>query len=608
MSTQRNRESLIQAPGSLESTNNEYIQKQVQKRTERENKKTLSDAYRENTETFLNESEFDDASKKQLRSYLENPLIQNEIISQISKTDGRKDDLVKLVEQVLKNKETISEQLAERDKKIKSLKGKLGHWKSQSKILETTGNENLPKKIKAFTDIHNRIESLTKEIRKSEKKGLDLTLPTETKIASQDEVKMQETTSLELHTQLLEEKKQQDEKTVSHKEVLKTATLPKAKTEKQLEEETEIEFPASEEVRKTPQGELTPQQGGFVDAAAEVAAAVEAVNKAKIEKTKPSFKRVEMVQPSIEQKPFAQQLVQTAELDQQNKFPERVDAFERRADVGGVQLEAKKVGDTYVLEFPQAKMNIELGDDPKKAERILTYAMQEAGKLKNKKDLNPLIDKVSFVLMREQNLKKTHELENRPIPVTRDKFGRNEGVPIPDLSFPEKKSEARDNTNDVREMDIVTEENFSDQEQEALDRIEHTRQKMEKTAYDQLSYEVQVSIPELKHDAERYAKIPYQVKQRNGLPQSFGEIMQLKGTPIPDHVPGKFMGFIKSLFNRQSERAKMFYKAFEVMEQIDTLTKKQESLKPEAKKVMTKAGEEMKGRSNTKSKRPKGLV
>jgi hypothetical protein len=125
-------------------------------------------------------------------------------------------------------------------------------------------------------------------------------------------------------------------------------------------------------------------------------------------------------------------------------------------------------------------------------------------------------------------------------------------------------------------------------------------------AYAELSFEVQASSTDLMDDAWRYDALPFELKKSKGLPQTFEEIMKLRGTKIPQKTPGKFANFFKGLFQGQSDRAKMYYKVFDLLQS----TKKETPLSGSAKKTMKKAAGEAKGRASASSsrERPKGLV
>lgn len=222
MSAQTNREHARQ------SQENEPVKKPEmnKKQLERERVRQFTEAYNTNIQKALEASGANEQDKKDLSRFLSNKEIQNGIITQAARIENA--DLEKLLKHVMENKGDIEKQIKERDEAVKVLKARLKMWEGKAKKLDDSGEKNLSKKIKEYTDVHNQIDHLTKKLNHEKKKPIDLKISD----AFVPELPTTEATVHEIHTQetfspdVLELIKRKGAENVNHETGFVGATEP----------------------------------------------------------------------------------------------------------------------------------------------------------------------------------------------------------------------------------------------------------------------------------------------------------------------------------------------------------------------------------------------
>ena len=131
-------------------------------------------------------------------------------------------------------------------------------------------------------------------------------------------------------------------------------------------------------------------------------------------------------------------------------------------------------------------------------------------------------------------------------------------------------------------IDTGSDESDSSELAEGLASVDANHTESTQKSFEELGYEIQANVSELKKDADAYNAIPNSVKEGKGLPKTFAEILQMKGKSIPTKAPGKFMSFMKSIFASESKRANTYREALTLIED----TTKQEPLPEETRKFM----------------------
>lgn len=328
------REYGVRAPSSIDQENKVGLKEigdaaQTEKNQKQEVRQFSKD-YQENVDSVLRTSNYDEATQKQMRELLSNDQMKAEIVLRASQMGPVDQKLRIILESVLDNKDDISAQFAEKQKALKSLKGKKTYWLGQLSKL-TGANGTLETKVKQIKD---RVKQLEKQEKNLEVSRLDLKIPL----------------------------------------ILRSRT-------KEVKED---------DLEELPESAITQLRNAY-----------------------------------------------EAPLVQRDSNMARAEKLERKADVAGIMMEVKMVGDTYVIEFPQSKMNIEIGSDRAMAESVFNYAVKEAGQFKGKKDLTPLIDRVSLVITRAKNFKETREEEEKGL--EQDENQRAREMPVVTEGLPAAK-------------------------------------------------------------------------------------------------------------------------------------------------------------------------
>ena len=339
MQGQRRREQGVSAPGSIDQENKsgprEAEKASQETQSEKQIVRSFTKDYAENLDIALKVSGYDDATQKELRDLFTQDELKSEVILRAAQTNPENRDLKSFLQAVLENKDSIADKYTEKQKALRSNKGKQVYWTSQ-KAKEVAKNGDSSIKAKQIQD---RIRQLEKQERTLRANKIDLKTPL----------------------------------------ILKPIRETREEDLEELPESAIIQLPSETEA-------------------------------------------AHIQQPSAYEAP----------LIQRDANVEQMENLERKANVAGVEMEVKMVGDSYVIEFPKNKIKIDVGSDRKTAEALFNFAMQEAGHAINKNGFDHLVDKVSLLATREKNLKEQYAKQK----LDDEEAERNESQAINETSVP----------------------------------------------------------------------------------------------------------------------------------------------------------------------------
>lgn len=354
------RERGVQAPGSIDQIS--YSTPELSEvsrdlaKQEKQELKQLTQSYGERLDASLRNAGLTQEELVGTKELFEHPLVKNEIITRASQMKGGSEKLDNLLQQFSEKKNDIQNALQERLKTQNSLKGKRVYWNTQLAKLTADVNTSA-EKIKGVKD---RIKALEKEERTLAKSRLDIDKYTP-RIASAEEMAM-DGISPEMTKQIRE-------------------------TQPSINSETRSPDTTDENLLDSRYG-AHDEEMGFE--------APPAMEPTKVEKKTPATDTMDSFSPDVKEQILDSQL--------------------KTFEVGGIEMGIKMDKGQYVLEFPETNMFFELGTDKARADKMIAFAIKEAGKLNNpsEKDREMFLDKIALVTSREQNLKETRAQETEP--------------------------------------------------------------------------------------------------------------------------------------------------------------------------------------------------
>ncbi len=379
----------VQAPEALHTEASLDLQAIANARAEKRTERTLTKSYAENIDVAVEAAGLDAKTQKSMKEFLANPWIKAEIVTQALQISGEKSDMDRLMKHVMENKDALTQAVAERQKTLKSLKGKKSYWIGQLTSL-TQSNESLSVKAKQIKD---RVKQLEREERTLQKARLDLQVP----MVPGSLVSVAEVNAHPGASESAEEFPITTERTTEPYKPLPELLAehghlppPAIDTEASDAEmgqykESLPEAPSvssEEPTRKFARPTKKEQAPSAPNSPEDDESLLETLFGDDDEKTSVDAKP--LVKSTLRENPFSAPLVQS---DVAPNPLARTDVLNRRAEVAGIKMEIQQSNGDYFLDLPGQQTAINVGPDAKAAEALLEFAMKNAGKFATKERL-----------------------------------------------------------------------------------------------------------------------------------------------------------------------------------------------------------------------------